>query len=81
MKIAVAGGSGVVGRHVIAAATRRGHEAVAVARSTGADVLTGAGLDEALAVAQELGAANPGGAYEIRPVGQLWPGSPGQAAS
>ena len=36
---------------------------------------------EALAVAQELGAANPGGAYEIRPVGQLWPGSPGQAAS
>ena len=38
-------------------------------------------LDEALAVAQELGAANPGGAYEIRPVGQLWPGSPGQAAS
>lgn len=54
MKIAVAGGSGVVGRHVIAAATRRGHEAVAVARSTGADVLTGAGLDEALAGADAV---------------------------
>ena len=32
-------------------------------------------LDEALAVAQELGAANPGGAYEIRPVGMFTPGS------
>ncbi|MGH6702426.1 MAG: YciI family protein [Bradyrhizobium sp.] len=32
-------------------------------------------LDEALAVARDLGAANPGGAYEIRPVGQLNPGS------
>ena len=28
-------------------------------------------LDEALDVARELGAANPGGAYEIRPVGAL----------
>ena len=26
-------------------------------------------LDEALDVARDLGAANPGGAYEIRPVG------------
>jgi hypothetical protein len=25
-------------------------------------------LDEALAIARELGAVNPGGAYEIRPV-------------
>jgi hypothetical protein len=32
-------------------------------------------LDEALAVARDLGTANPGGAYEIRPVGQLNPGS------
>ena len=32
-------------------------------------------LDEALEVAGELGAANPGGAYEIRPVGVLNPGS------
>ncbi|MEO6780085.1 MAG: YciI family protein [Bradyrhizobium sp.] len=32
-------------------------------------------LDEALAVAGDLGAANPGGAYEIRPVGLLNPGS------
>jgi len=32
-------------------------------------------LDEALAVAKDLGEANPGGAYEIRPVGVFMPGS------
>jgi hypothetical protein len=31
-------------------------------------------LDEALDVARELGNANPGGAYEIRPVGTFAPG-------
>ena len=31
-------------------------------------------LDEALEIARELGAANPGGAYEIRPVGLFAPG-------
>jgi hypothetical protein len=34
-----------------------------------------AGLDEALAVARDLGRANPGGAYEIRPIGLFRPGS------
>src|SRR6516162_3542387 len=32
------------------------------------------GLDEAINVAKELGQANPGGAYEIRPVGVFFPG-------
>jgi hypothetical protein len=32
-------------------------------------------LDEALEVARDLGAANPGGAYEIRPVGLFNAGS------
>jgi hypothetical protein len=32
-------------------------------------------LDAAVDVARELGAANPGGAYEIRPVGLLEPGA------
>ena len=32
-------------------------------------------LDDALDVARDLGRANPGGAYEIRPVGVLNPGS------
>jgi hypothetical protein len=31
-------------------------------------------LDEAVDVARDLGAANPGGAYEIRPVGLFVPG-------
>ena len=32
-------------------------------------------LDEALDVARDLGKANPGGSYEIRPVGMFTPGS------
>ena len=32
-------------------------------------------LDDALEIARELGAANPGGAYEIRPVGMFTPGT------
>ena len=32
-------------------------------------------LEGALEVARELGAANPGGSYEIRPVGVFRPGS------
>jgi hypothetical protein len=32
-------------------------------------------LDDALDVARDLGRANPGGAYEIRPVGVLNPGN------
>jgi hypothetical protein len=31
-------------------------------------------LDEAVEVARDLGIANPGGAYEIRPVGMFQPG-------
>ena len=34
-----------------------------------------ASLDEALGIARDLAEANPGGAYEIRPVAQYWPGS------
>jgi len=32
-------------------------------------------LDDALGVARDLGAVNPGGAYEIRPVGYFEPGA------
>lgn len=48
MRIAVAGGTGVVGRHVVEAARAAGHEVVVLSRSFGADVITGAGLDAAL---------------------------------
>ena len=36
-----------------------------------------ADLDAALDIARDLGAANPGGSYEIRPVGVFKPGSAG----
>lgn len=48
MRIAVAGGTGVVGRHVVEAARGAGHDAVVLSRSAGADVITGDGLDAAL---------------------------------
>lgn len=32
-------------------------------------------LDQALEVARELGRANPGGAYELRPIGVFYPSS------
>jgi len=40
-------------------------------------VIDCASLEHALETARELGAANPGGAYEIRPILQFWPGSAG----
>ena len=46
MRIAVAGGTGVVGRHVVEAARERGHDVVVLSRANGADVLTGKGLAE-----------------------------------
>jgi uncharacterized protein YbjT (DUF2867 family) len=49
VKIAVAGGTGTVGSHVVDVARERGHDAVVLARSVGVDVTTGAGLAEALA--------------------------------
>lgn len=36
-----------------------------------------ANLDEVLGIAKDLAAANPGGAYEIRPIGMLAPGGAG----
>ncbi len=48
MRIAVAGGTGTVGRHVVDAAERAGHEAVVLSRTTGVDLSTGVGLDRAL---------------------------------
>ena len=49
MKIAVAGGTGVLGHHVVEVARHRGHEAVVLTRSEGVDLTTGDGLAERLA--------------------------------
>jgi uncharacterized protein YbjT (DUF2867 family) len=49
MKIAVAGGTGVAGRWTVEALRAGGHEAIVIARSAGSDLVTGDGLDAALA--------------------------------
>ncbi len=49
MRIAVAGGTGVVGRRVVEAVAANGHKTVVLARTRGVDLVSGAGLDAALA--------------------------------
>jgi uncharacterized protein YbjT (DUF2867 family) len=49
MRVAVAGGTGVVGRHIVEALTTRGHQPVVLSRGRGVDVGTGTGLAAALA--------------------------------
>lgn len=48
MRIAVAGGTGTVGRHVVEAARERGHEVVVLSRSSGVDLVAGTGVVAAL---------------------------------
>jgi glutamate dehydrogenase/leucine dehydrogenase len=48
MKIVVVGGTGLVGRKLVAALEDEGHTAVAASPSTGVDTWTGAGPAEAL---------------------------------
>lgn len=54
MRIAVAGGSGTVGRHTVEAVRAAGHDAVVLSRSQGVDLVTGKGLDYALAGADAV---------------------------
>ena len=49
MKIAVAGATGRVGRHVVDVLHEQGHEVVAISRANGVDLITGDGLEAALA--------------------------------
>lgn len=49
MKIVVIGGTGLIGSQVVARLQAQGHEAVAAAPSTGVDILSGEGLDAAMA--------------------------------
>lgn len=48
-RVAVAGGTGTVGRHVLQSLADRGIETVVLTRSSGVDLLTGAGLTGVLA--------------------------------
>ncbi len=53
-RVAVAGGTGLVGRLVVAALRERGHEVVVLARAAGVDLVEGTGLDAALAGVTEV---------------------------
>src|SRR5258708_18370402 len=48
MKLAVIGGTGLMGSQVVQKLTAPGHEAVPAAPSTGVDLITGKGLDQVL---------------------------------
>ena len=52
MKIVVIGGSGLIGKKVVANLRQRGHEVVAASPSSGVNTVTGEGLAQALAGAQ-----------------------------
>ena len=54
MKITVIGASGLIGTKLVELLTADGHDVVAASRNTGADVLTGEGLADALTGADAL---------------------------
>src|SRR5258708_26932678 len=54
MKLAVIGGTGLIGSQVVRKLTAAGHEAVPAAPSTGVDLITGNGLDQALEGAEVM---------------------------
>jgi uncharacterized protein YbjT (DUF2867 family) len=66
-KIAVAGATGRVGRHVVDVLEEQGHEVVAISRSASVDVVTGDGLADALRDVQFLVDATSGGSPEQQP--------------
>lgn len=54
MRVAIAGGTGLTGRHVAESLRRSGHDAAVISRSAGVDILTGVGLAQALAGADAV---------------------------
>jgi nucleoside-diphosphate-sugar epimerase len=59
-KIAVAGATGTVGRHVVDVLEAEGHDVVGMSRSLGVNVVTGEALAEALEELYESGPLLPG---------------------
>lgn len=54
MKIAVAGGTGTIGRHIEAIARARGHDVLTLSRAAGVNLVSGEGLAAALAGADAV---------------------------
>lgn len=63
-KIAVAGATGRVGRHVVEVLHEQGHDVVAISRSAGVDVVTGEGLADALRGVESVVDATSGASPE-----------------
>jgi uncharacterized protein YbjT (DUF2867 family) len=63
-KVAVAGATGRVGRHVVEVLEERGHDVVPISRSGGVDVVTGEGLVNALAGVEAIVDAATGASPE-----------------
>jgi uncharacterized protein YbjT (DUF2867 family) len=72
MKIAVAGATGRLGRHVSEVLAERGHEVVAMSRATGVDIVTGAGLDTALNGVEVIVDAATGPSPEQQPATEFF---------
>jgi uncharacterized protein YbjT (DUF2867 family) len=66
MKFAIAGGTGLVGRHVVEIAEAQGHEVAVLSRSGGVDVVTGDGLADALTGVQTIVDVTNSGTQEER---------------
>jgi uncharacterized protein YbjT (DUF2867 family) len=68
MKLTIMGASGLIGTKVGAILAAHGHQVVAASRSTGADVLTGDGIGDALAGADVLIDVTNSPSFEDDPV-------------
>ena len=72
MKIAVAGATGRLGRHVSEVLAERGHEIVVISRATDVDIITGAGLDAALTGVEVIIDAATGPSPEQQPATEFF---------
>ena len=68
MKVTVVGASGLIGTKVVKSLEADGNDVVAASRSSGVDVLTGAGLADALAGADALVDVTNSPSFEAGPV-------------
>jgi uncharacterized protein YbjT (DUF2867 family) len=72
MKITVMGATGLIGKNVVALLSEAGHQTVPASRRSGADVLTGEGLAEALSGADVLVDVTNSPSYDDDPVMQFF---------